>query len=124
MPIESKNYSCYHCLNEIEEANHLDELPFLDNDLEDDIIPEDSFVDLPESKIDWEIFKKRGLHFVHINVNSLLTKIDELRYIAQKSEVSVIGISESKLYQSILDGEIDIEGYELERNDRNRQVEV
>ena len=26
----------------------------------------------------WAVFKKRGLHFVHININSFLTKIDEL----------------------------------------------
>ena len=26
----------------------------------------------------WVVFKKRGLHFVHININSLLPKIDEL----------------------------------------------
>ena len=26
----------------------------------------------------WAVFKKKGLHFVHININSLLSKIDEL----------------------------------------------
>ena len=29
----------------------------------------------------WAVFKKRGLHFAHININNLLPKIDELQYI-------------------------------------------
>ena len=31
----------------------------------------------------FEPFRKRGLHFLHINVNSLLSKIDELRDIVE-----------------------------------------
>ena len=31
----------------------------------------------------WEPFEKKGLHFIHININSLLQKIDELKSIAQ-----------------------------------------
>ena len=45
----------------------------------------------------WSPFKKRGIHFVHININSILPKIEELRNIAKTSNVSVIGISETKL---------------------------
>ena len=46
-------------------------------------------------------FLKRGLHFLHLNINSLLPKIDELRHIANKSKVAVIGISESKLDDTV-----------------------
>ena len=28
----------------------------------------------------WSVFKKRGLHFVHLNIKSLPSKIEELRY--------------------------------------------
>ena len=42
-------------------------------------------------------FKKRGIHFIHINMNSILPKFDEVRYIAIISSASIIGISESKL---------------------------
>ena len=28
----------------------------------------------------WSPFKKRGLHFLHININSILSKIEELRH--------------------------------------------
>ena len=68
----------------------------------------------------WAVFKKRGLHFVHININSPLPTIDELRYIAKLSEAAVIGISESKLDDSVLSSEIQIENYELIPSDRNR----
>ena len=68
----------------------------------------------------WAVFKKRGLHFVHININSLLPKIHELRYIAKLSEAAVIGFSESKLDDSVLSFEIQIENYELIRSDKNR----
>ena len=69
----------------------------------------------------WAVFKKRGLHFVHININSLLPKIDDLRYIAKLSEAAVIGISESKLDELVLSSsEIQIENYYLIRSNRNR----
>ena len=57
---------------------------------------------------------------MNININSLLQKIDELQYIAKLSEAAVIGISESKLDDSVLSSEIQIENYDLIRSDRNR----
>ena len=70
--------------------------------------------------VSWEHFKNRGLHFIHLNINSLLPKIDELRDIAKLSNASVIGITESKLDESVSDSEISIQGYDVVRNDRNR----
>ena len=29
----------------------------------------------------WNIFQKRGMNFIHLNINSILPKIDEMRYI-------------------------------------------
>ena len=68
----------------------------------------------------WAVFKKRDLHFVHININSLLPKIDELKYIGKLSEAAVIGISESNLDDSVLSSEIQIQNCDLIRSDRNR----
>ena len=68
----------------------------------------------------WKAFNKRGLHLIHLNINSLLSKIDELREIARKTRATFIGITESKLDGSVLDGEINIDGYELVRSDQNR----
>ena len=55
-----------------------------------------------------------------MNINSLLSKIDELWEIARKTRATVIGITESKLDGSVLDGEINIDGYKLVRSDQNR----
>ena len=70
---------------------------------------------------DFKVFSKSGLHFIHLNINSILPKIDELRLIAHKSRAAVIGITESKIDDSVLYGEIMIDGYIPIRSDRNRQ---
>ena len=53
-------------------------------------------------------------------MNSLLPKIDEVKLIANKSNATIIGISETKLDNTIMDSELKIEGYDLIRSDRNR----
>ena len=72
----------------------------------------------PQNK--WSVFNSRGLHFIHLNINSLLLKIDELRNIAKLSNAAVIGIGESKLDDSVLSSEIHIDNYNTLRCDRNR----
>ena len=47
-----------------------------------------------------------GLHFLHLNVNSLLPKIDEVKFIANKSNATILGISETKLDKTIMDSEL------------------
>ena len=47
----------------------------------------------------FEVFTRKGLHFIHLNINILLPKIDELRYL-------VIGISETKLDNTVYDSEV------------------
>ena len=69
----------------------------------------------------WADFKKKGLHFVHININSLLPKIDELQYLTKLSNASIVGIGETKLDDSISSSEIEIEGYDLLRLDQSRR---
>ena len=69
---------------------------------------------------EWNVFKNRGFHFIHLNINSLLSKIEELRFIAKSTNAAVIGISESKLDASVLEQEISIDNYKILRCDRNR----
>ena len=57
--------------------------------------------------------QKKDLHILHLNINSLLLKINEILFIAKKSNASVIGISGSELDQYILNSEVDIEGYDV-----------
>ena len=49
-----------------------------------------------------------------------MPKIDELRHIARLTNAAVIGISESKLDDSVSTSEIQIDEYDLLRCDRNR----
>ena len=65
----------------------------------------------------WNIFKKRGMHFIHLNINSLLPKIDEIRYVAKLTNATVIGLSETKLDNTVLSSKLEIEGYDLVRSD-------
>ena len=69
---------------------------------------------------EWNIFKSRGLHFIRININSLLPKIEELRTIAKSTNAVIIGISESKLNESVLEPEVQINDYKIIWCDRNR----
>ena len=55
-----------------------------------------------------------------MNVNSLFSKIDEIRDIANRIKPAVLGITESKLDSSVTNMEVNINGYSIIRNDRNR----
>ena len=68
----------------------------------------------------WEPFNKKGLHFLHININSLLPKIDELKCITNKTKAAIIGITESKLDHTVPDLEVNLPGYDILRCYRNR----
>ena len=66
-----------------------------------------------------DVLQKRRMHFIHININGLLPKIDEVRYIANITNASIIGISETKL-----DGDrwrLEVDGYDLVRLDQSRR---
>ncbi len=66
------------------------------------------------------IFKKKGLHFVHLNCNSLLSKIDEIREFVLHCKPHVICFSETKLDSTVTSSEVLIDGYSNIRCDRNR----
>ena len=65
-------------------------------------------------------FKKRGLHFIHLNSRSILPKIDEIRLIAKETKCACFCFSETWLDSSISDSEISIDNYSIVRKDRNR----
>ena len=82
--------------------------------------PDPSHINQTSDNNEWDVFKAQGLHFIHININSRLPKIEEFRRIACQSKAAVTGISESKLDNSIFDSDIEIYGYHTLRFDRNR----
>ena len=59
----------------------------------------------------WKSFESIGLLFSPLNINSLLDKIGQLRFIAEKSKPTIIGITESKIDETVTETEFDIEGY-------------
>ena len=75
----------------------------------------------PPNLKEWDKFKIKGLHLLHLNVSSLLPKIDELRYIAKLSNAAVVGTTESKFDNCILDSETQIDNYQILRCDRNKK---
>ena len=53
-------------------------------------------------------------------MNSLLSKIEELGNITNYIKPAILGITESKLDSSVTNAEVNINGYSIIRNDRNR----
>ena len=53
------------------------------------------------------------MQFIHKNLNSILPKIDEKRYIANIINVYIIGIGETKLDETILSSELEVDVYNL-----------
>ena len=43
------------------------------------------------SKDKWNIFNKRGLHMIHLNINSVLSIIDELRVLQRNQKLPSLG---------------------------------
>ena len=115
---------CNFCIDKAKDPCSLwNLLPFPEeslNEIDNEVLDSEIDINNLSHTENWNVFKKRGLHLLHLNINSLLPKIDELRYIAKNSNATVIGISESKLDNSVLDEEVNIEGYKLLRSDRNR----
>ena len=69
----------------------------------------------------WLVFKKWGLHFVHLNINSLRSKIEEFTQITKDTNAAVIGLSETNFDKTIFDSDISIPNYNLIRQDQNRK---
>ena len=65
-----------------------------------------SQMQLNDDKI-WKPLKTRGLHFFNLNVNSLLSKIDEIRDISNRIKPAVSGITETKLDSSVTNWEVN-----------------
>ena len=66
----------------------------------------------------WKSFDTRELHFIHLNINSLLDKIDQLKFRGDKINPTLIGITESKIDESVTVTEFDIDGYITSRNEK------
>ena len=60
----------------------------------------------------------KGLKLVHLNVRSLLKKMDQVRLLLRDSEVDILSISETWLKTHLHSNLVSIQGYKLYRQDR------
>ena len=49
----------------------------------------------------WKPFENEGLHFMYLNVNSILPKLDKLKKIAGNTKAAIIVTTEFKIDNSI-----------------------
>ena len=68
----------------------------------------------------YTIFKKKGLHFIHLNVRSILPKMQEIRILANNTNAAVMCFTETWIDDSVTNNETDVPGYTIVRKDRNR----
>ncbi|KAJ8018258.1 LINE-1 reverse transcriptase-like [Holothuria leucospilota] len=93
------------------------------NDMNIDIAnTDDGRMTKPSAALDeqFECFNQKGLHFIHLNVRSLIPKLSELKLLAVRTKATIIALSETWLDDSVTNAEISIEGYSVLRRDRNR----
>ncbi|XP_033104417.1 uncharacterized protein LOC117107010 [Anneissia japonica] len=104
--------------------NYWDKLPFPFGFSNDDLSTTDTTGDTTLEGMedyDFTAFNSKGLHHIHINIRSLPPKIEELRFLATKTNATTISVTETWLDHSVTDNEIHIDGYNLFRKDRNRE---
>ena len=53
----------------------------------------------------WKPLENKGPHFFHLNINSILLKLDELKMITSNTKATVIEITESKIDHSVTNTE-------------------
>ena len=61
------------------------------------------------------------MYFIHLHVNVIEPKIEELRHLAKITNASVTGISETEFDGYVLSNEAAVEGYNLIRLDCSRK---
>ena len=63
--------------------------------------------------------KRNGLKIAFVNIVSLRKHKHELEIILKENEIDIIGLSETRLDNTISDPMVSIEGFRIFRNDRN-----
>ena len=113
---EPINFICNPCaIASVPGVDMFDDNPVVTNCSQSEDLNYSDLPDVNSSELDdrstdvYKCFKKRGLHFIHLNVRSLLPKLDELHIIAIKSKAAVIGVTETWLDDSVEDSEIELQ---------------
>ena len=73
----------------------------------------------PKRKFRLQSAGYKGLTLCFLNIGKLLTHIDELRIFTSENKPHIIDINETKLDHAVIDGEVEIDEYQIIGNDRN-----
>lgn len=65
-----------------------------------------------------DVKKEKGLCIVHLNIRSILPKLDEVKEKFLDGHFQIIGLSETWLHNKIESALVQVEGYQLIRQDR------
>ena len=65
--------------------------------------------------------KSRGLKIAHLNIRSLLGKLDQLKLLMSSKPFDILTLSETWLCKDILDSELELPGYTCTRMDRSNK---
>lgn len=103
-------------------ACHLQSLPFLDG------LQDDSYTELDHRNhqisdnllTDDTLKSSKGISICLLNINSLISKIDEIKLLVLNNNIDILCLNETKIDQEIGNSEIHIDGYNIYRKDRNR----
>ena len=63
---------------------------------------------------------RKGIVIASLNVNSLMLHIDEIRLLINDLGIHILAINETKIDENVHDDLVSIDGYMIERCDRNR----
>ena len=108
--IETSYSICSLCVNNLP-SSLADDLVNNANDIQLTSLIQPS--EMPDNQFD--CFKRRGLHFIHINARSMFHKLTEIKVLALKIKPAVISISESWLDESVIDLSVKIPNYNIIR---------
>ena len=67
-----------------------------------------------------KLFTEKGLRICHLNIRSLVNKIDEIKVFCETHKPHVLCLNETWFDMSIADGEIQLDGYSHIRRDKTR----
>ena len=67
----------------------------------------------------YQCFQRRGLNFLHLNTQSIIPKLSEIRLIVEQCRAAAFCVTETWLDASCTDDEVKNDGYLIIRRDRN-----
>lgn len=124
--ITSEEYKRLQCLSSFDfvcDSCSINSLPTLDPEQKSNKLPnlDQTFENDSYSHPEIDKCKGKGLLFLGINARSLLSKLNEIRWLTISTNPAVLCVSETWLDNTIMDNEIYINNYQITRKDRNRQ---